>query len=196
MQRLIDAANGLVRLVTLAPERDEGFKTIQMLAGQGIVIAAGHTDASLDTLRGAIDSGLSIFTHLGNGCPMQMHRHDNIIQRALHFSQKLWFTFIADGAHVPFFALKNYLRCADIGRSIIVSDAIAPAGLGPGRYTLGRWNLEIGADMVAWAPDRSHLVGAAITMKQSAQNLRSELELSQQQIKLMTEVNPRKAIGI
>src|SRR4051812_46821000 len=68
MQRLLDAANGLTRMVTLAPERDAGFKVISMLTKQNIRVSAGHCDATLDQLRGAIDAGLSMFTHLGNGC--------------------------------------------------------------------------------------------------------------------------------
>src|SRR4051812_42045667 len=83
MKQLLEAGAGLVRMVTLAPERDAGFRIVSMLAKQGIRISAGHTDASTDELRGAIDAGLSMFTHLGNGCPMQMHRHDNIIHRVL-----------------------------------------------------------------------------------------------------------------
>lgn len=146
---LIEAGKGLVKLVTLAPERDAGFETTAFLAGQGIRVAAGHTNATIDELRGAIDAGLTIFTHLGNGCPMQMHRHDNIVQRALSLREKLWICFIADGAHVPFFALRNYLDLVGSQRAIVVTDAIAPAGMGPGRYSFSRWNLLIGKDMVA-----------------------------------------------
>ena len=112
MKQLLDAAAGLTRIVTLAPERDEGGRTTAMLAANGIVVSAGHTDASVDELRTAIDEGLSMFTHLGNGCPMQLHRHDNIVQRALSLAPHLWMRFIADGAHVPFVALGNYLRLA------------------------------------------------------------------------------------
>ena len=136
-----------------------------------------------------------MFTHLGNGCPMQMHRHDNIIQRALSLRDRLWLCFIADGVHVPFFALQNYLRLAGIDRAIVVTDAIAPAGLGPGRYTLGRWDLIIGDDMVARAPDGSHFVGSAITMKQSAANLRRALQLPDAVIRQLTGDNPRTAVG-
>src|SRR2546421_3236716 len=82
MLRLLDAAGGLTRLVTLAPENDPGFAVTTMLAKQNIRVSAGHTNASLDQLKAAIDAGLSMFTHLGNGCPMQIHHHDNIIQRA------------------------------------------------------------------------------------------------------------------
>jgi N-acetylglucosamine-6-phosphate deacetylase len=200
MERLLDAGAGLVRLVTLAPERDEGQRVIRMLARRQIVISAGHTDASVDELRTAIDAGLSLFTHVGNGCPMTMHRHDNIVQRALHVQHasggQLWLCYIADGAHVPFFSLGNYLRLAEIDRCIIVTDAIAPAGLGPGRYSLGRWTLDIGADMVARAPDGSHLVGAAITMKQSEANLVNHVGLTKEQVQQLMCKNPRAALKL
>ena len=195
MARLLDAAAGLARIVTLAPERDERFVVTRRLAAQGIVVSAGHTDASLDQLRGAIDAGLSMFTHLGNGCPMQMHRHDNIIQRALSLADRLCVSFIADGTHVSFPALGNYLRLAGEGRTIVVTDCTAPAGLGPGRYTLGRWDIVVGDDMVPHAPDRSHLVGSGITMRRSAENLRTALGLPEATVRRLTCDNPRTLLG-
>lgn len=195
MARLLDAAAGLARIVTLAPERDERFVVTRRLAAQGIIVSAGHTDASLDQLRGAIDAGLSMFTHLGNGCPMQMHRHDNIVQRVLSLTDRLWVSFIADGTHVSFPALGNYLRLAGEGRAIVVTDCTAPAGLGPGRYTLGRWDIVVGDDMVPHAPDRSHLVGSGITMKRSAENLRTALGLPEATVRRLTCDNPRTLLG-
>jgi N-acetylglucosamine-6-phosphate deacetylase len=195
MTRLLDAACGLTRVVTLAPECDPGLAVTRCLASRGIIVSAGHTDATLDQLRRAIDAGLSMFTHVGNGCPMHMNRHDNIIQRALSLADELWLCFIADGAHVPFVALRNYLKLAREDRSIVVTDAIAPAGLGPGRYRFGRWDLEIGEDMVPRAPDRSHLVGSGITMKQNAENLQRSLGLPESVVRKLTLENPRIAIG-
>jgi N-acetylglucosamine-6-phosphate deacetylase len=196
MNRLLDAAGGLTRLVTLAPERDAGLMVTRRLVARNITVAAGHCDPSLDELQAAIDAGLSVFTHLGNGCPMQMHRHDNIIQRALSLHDRLWLCFIADGAHVAFPALGNYLRAAGLDRCVVVTDAIAPASLGPGRYTLGRWDLVIGPDLVARAPDGSHLIGAVVTMPQSAANLVEHVGLSQEDALRLTVTNPRRAIGL
>jgi N-acetylglucosamine-6-phosphate deacetylase len=196
MQRLLDAGGELVKLVTLAPEQDDGAAVTKMLASQSVRISAGHTDASVDQLRAAIDAGLTLFTHLGNGCPMQMHRHDNIVQRALSLCDRLNIMFIADGTHVPYVALKNYLRLTNPDSTIVVSDAIAPAGLGPGRYTLGRWDLLIEEDMVARAPDRSHFVGSAITMKQAYANLVGPVELTQTDATKLTRDNPMRAVGI
>lgn len=196
MKRLLDAAGGLARVVTLAPERDAGLQVTRLLASDGIVVSAGHCDPSVEELRAAIDAGLSMFTHVGNGCPMLMHRHDNIVQRALSLAGDLWLCFIADGAHVPFVALGNYLELAGYEHCIVVSDGIAAAGLGPGRYTLGRWDIEIGDDMVARAPDRSHLIGSAISMKQSVSNLRDRLHLPDPILRQLAFENPRTAIGL
>jgi len=195
MLRLLDAAGGLARIVTLAPERDPGLKVTRRLAEERAVISAGHCNAMLDELKAAIDSGLTMFTHLGNGCPMQMHRHDNIVQRVLSLADRLWITFIADGAHVPLFALKNYLQIVGVERAVVVTDAIAPAGLGPGDYTISRWRLRIGEDLLARAPDGSHLIGAAMGMPRVAENLRA-IGLSDADVERVTFQNPKRAIGL
>jgi N-acetylglucosamine-6-phosphate deacetylase len=197
MKRLLDAAGGLARLVTLAPERDPGLAVTRMLSSAGVVVSAGHCDPSIEQLRAAIDAGLTMFTHLGNACPMSLPRHENVIQRALSLladGTLRWATFIADGAHVPLFALKNYLRVVGLDRAIAVSDAIAPAGLGPGRYTLGRWDLQIGEDLVARSPDGSHLVGSAISLKIAQENLVTRLGMTRQDARQLTEDNPRRAV--
>jgi len=195
MGRLLDAAGGLARIVTLAPECDPGMKTTRFLADRKITVSAGHTNASLDQLRAAADAGLRMFTHLGNGCPMNVHRHDNIVQRGLAMAERLWIGFIADGVHVPFFALRNYLRTAGIERCFVVTDAIAPAGKGPGRYRLGRWDLLIGEDLVARAPDGSHFVGSAISMPRVMENLTRGVGLTEQEALRLTRENPRAAVG-
>jgi N-acetylglucosamine-6-phosphate deacetylase len=194
--KLMDSGQGLVRLFTLAPERDAAMKVIKMLRKRGIAVSAGHTDATRDQLRAAVDAGLSLATHLGNGCPMQMNRHDNIIQRILSFADSITPCFIADGVHVPFFALKNYLKIAGVDRAVVVTDAMAAAGMGPGRYRISRWDLEVGEDLAVWAPDRSHLVGSAGTMQRSQRNLMHHVGLSDGECHQLLSTNPRKALGL
>jgi N-acetylglucosamine-6-phosphate deacetylase len=196
MQQFLDAADGMIKLVTLAPEGDPGMRVTRMLADQGVVVSAGHTDASLDDLKRAIDAGLTMFTHLGNGCPATMARHDNIIQRALSLRDKLWLCFIADGAHIPYFVLRNYLDLTGLDRTIVVTDCIVAADLGPGRFTFGRWDLNIGEDLVARAPDNSHLVGSTVTMPQSLINLTTHLGLSATDAHTLLEHNPKRAMGL
>lgn len=195
MKRLLEAAGSLTRIVTLAPECDPGLRTTRFLADLGICVSAGHSDASLDELHAAIDAGLSMFTHLGNGCPGQMRRHDNIVQRVLSLADKLWISFIADGAHVPCFALKNYLQVTGLDRAVIVTDAISAAGLGPGRYTLGPQTIEIGEDLVPWSEDRSHFVGSAATMPTMAERLERELSMTAREVEQLMSTNPRLVLG-
>ena len=195
MARLLAAADGLARLVTLAPERDPGLRVTRMLAGQGIVVAAGHTDAGLDDLRAALDVGLTMVTHLGNGCPPMMPRHDNIIQRTLSLADRLWLCFIADGVHIPFFALRNYLHVTGYAQAIVVTDAMAAAGLGPGSYRLGRRTVEVGADLVARADAQGTLAGSTGTMARSERNLREVLGLPEAVTQALLVDNPRRAIG-
>ena len=195
MERLLEAADGLTRIVTLAPEHDEGLHVTRYLADHGITVAAGHCDPSLEQLQAAIDAGLSMFTHLGNGCPAKLNRHDNIIQRTLSLSDQLWISFIADGHHVPFPALGNYLRSARIERCVIVSDAISAAGLGPGRYQVGNQSVEVGEDLVPRSADGTHFVGSATTIPKMMENLRRDLRLSQDEIQQLTSIGPRRILG-
>jgi N-acetylglucosamine-6-phosphate deacetylase len=192
--KLIDAGAGLVRLVTLAPEQDADGSVTKRLAEQGVVVSAGHCNPSLEQLERSIDAGLSMFTHLGNGCPLQMHRHDNVIQRVLSLSDKLWICFIADGVHVPFVALQNYLRLVGPEHAIVVSDAISAAGKGPGLYTLAGHQVVVDEQLATWAADRSHLVGSACTLRQMAENLRTKVSLSEEAIRRLTVDNPRAAL--
>jgi N-acetylglucosamine-6-phosphate deacetylase len=192
MKRLLDAAGGITKIVTLAPERDAKSSVTKYLARQGVSVSAGHCNPSLDELYAAIDAGLSLFTHLGNGCPGMLPRHDNIIQRALSLSDELMFGFIADGVHVPFVTLGNYLKCCGLDRAFIVTDAIRGAGLGPGKYTIGKLPVVVDENLATWSADRSHLMGSAGTMRRSEENLRRALGFDDRQIQQLMCDNPRK----
>jgi len=194
-KRLLDAGDGMVRIVTLAPERDAGMGVTRWLAAQNVLVSAGHTDASLDELLAAIDAGLSMFTHLGNGCPKFLHRHDNIIQRALSLSDRLAIGFIADGVHVPLPALGNYLRMAGMDRAFVVTDAIEAARLGPGQYSVGGQTVRVGEDLVARSEDGSHFVGSTTTMPRTAKLLREQLHLPPEDVEKLLWTNPRRLLG-
>jgi N-acetylglucosamine-6-phosphate deacetylase len=194
--RLLEAADGLVRLLTLAPERDPDGLLIRWLVDQKVCVSAGHCNPTLDQLLQSIDAGLTMFTHLGNGCPLLLNRHANIIQRVLNCSDRLWVCFIADGVHVPFVALRNYLALVGDERAIVVSDAIAAAGNGPGIYELAGQQVVVDDRLATWAADKSHLIGSACTMQQAVSNLHRELSLSSYAIQRLTVANPRFALAI
>ena len=193
-KRLLAAADGRTRLITLAPEHDQGFATTRFLTDQGVTVSAGHCDPSLDELTGAIDAGLSMITHFGNGCPVELPRHDNFLQRVLRRREHLWIGFIPDGAHVNWFALKNYLDLVGVDRAIMVTDAISAATLGPGRYEISGMAVEVDQDGVARKPGSKNLAGSTVTMPKIRENLSKELGFDETAIAQMIDLNPRKAI--
>ena len=163
--RLLEAGRGMVRLLTLAPEQDPNCGTIQRLSDEGILVFAGHTDASFDTLKHAIDCGLRGFTHLGNGCIHQVDRQDNIMQRVLALRDKLMITLIADGIHLPPWLLKSWLEIIGSKRSIIISDSMSAAGMPAGEYTIGNQAVLVEPSRRTSHRDHGYLAGSASTME-------------------------------
>jgi N-acetylglucosamine-6-phosphate deacetylase len=195
-QAILDAGTGLVKLLTLAPEQDSGGVVTKFLVEQGVIVSAGHCDPSLDQLKEAIDGGLSMVTHFGNGCPVELPRHDNVLQRFLALREYLWFCFIPDGVHIDFFALKNYLDLVGIDRSIMTSDAISAATLGPGLHEISGISVEVDEDGVARRPGSPNLAGSTVTMTGILCNLSQDLGLSGEAITALVDRNPRTALGL
>ncbi len=160
-KRIADAGQGLVRLVTLAPEVDESCQSIDWLSRSGIVVFAGHTDASLDCLKRALDHGLKGFTHLGNGCAMEVHRHDNIVNRVLALKEKLTVSVIADGVHIPFWLLRSWVEILGAEHMIVTSDAMSAAGMPPGEYLISGQPIVVDSDRRTHHRDHHYLAGSA-----------------------------------
>jgi N-acetylglucosamine-6-phosphate deacetylase len=161
-ERLQSAAGGRVRLITLAPEWPGSPECIAAMTRAGVHISLGHTNASERQIDDAIRAGARFVTHLGNGCPLEMHRHDNVVQRLLA-RDELTACFIPDGVHLPRFVLQNFFRAKPPGRALFTTDAMAGAGAGPGRYRIGRLEIEVGADGVARQPGGKGFAGSTLT---------------------------------
>ena len=192
--RLVDAGLGLVRLVTLAPERDVDSQTTRRLVDQGVVVAAGHSDASLDELQRAMDAGLSLFTHLGNACPGLVPRHDNIMTRVLSVAEQLSISLIADGHHLPWHTFATFIKCIPPENLIVVSDAISAAGLGPGIHRLASQEVEVDPDGAAWAKGREHFAGCATPMCRMQELLQEHLAIDPQTCETWMSTNPARLI--
>jgi N-acetylglucosamine-6-phosphate deacetylase len=195
-QAILDAGEGLVKLITLAPEQDSGAVVTKFLVEQAVVVSAGHCDPSLDQVKAAIDGGLSMVTHFGNGCPVELSRHDNVLQRFLSLREHLWFCFIPDGVHVDFFALKNYLDLVGVDRSIMTTDAISAATLGSGMHEISGISVKVDEDGVARRPGSPNLAGSTVTMPRILHNLSQEIGLSEEEIIALVDRNPRCALGL
>ncbi len=167
--RLIAAAGGNVRLVTLAPEWPGSPEVIAHLVARGVRVAIGHSDASDDDLDRAIAAGLTLCTHLGNGVPTLLPRHDNIIQRLLA-RDELTAVFIPDGLHLPPPVLRNFVRAKPRDKVLFTTDCMAAAGAPPGRYTLRHVTTEVGADGVVREPGKPNFAGSSLTPDRAVVN--------------------------
>lgn len=174
-ERLQTAANGNLRLVTLAPEWPGSSEFIAETTRRGVIISLGHTDASEAQIDEAIRAGATLCTHLGNGVPATLPRHDNVIQRLLA-RDELTACFIPDGAHIPPFALRNFFRAKPRGKVVLTTDAMAAAGAPPGRYRIGRLELEC-LDGVVRLPGQPYLAGSALAPDQGVANAAKWLEI-------------------
>jgi N-acetylglucosamine-6-phosphate deacetylase len=159
--RELRAATGNDRvLITMAPEREGAIDGIQFATSAGIRVSLGHTDASAEILRRAVAAGATGFTHLSNGCPRDLHRHDNIVWRVCE-AEGLTVSFIADGIHVPAMPFRLMHKLIN-GPIYYTTDAMAAAGAGPGRYRLGELELEVGDDQIVRQPGKTNFAGSAL----------------------------------
>lgn len=147
-------------LITVAPERARALNCIAHARTRGIQVSLGHTNASAELLAEAARRGASAFTHLGNGCPRELDRHDNILWRVFEIPG-LIASLIPDGIHVSpaLFRLAHRV----LGESIYyTTDAMSAAGMPPGRYPLGKLELEVGPDQIVRQPGRTNFAGSAL----------------------------------
>lgn len=141
VEQLLEAADGCLRQITLAPELPGALDTIERFTREGVVCAVGHTEADADVTRAAIDRGARLITHAFNAMPGLHHRSPGPLGVALT-DERLTLELIVDGAHVH----PDVVRMAFIaapGRMALVSDAMAGAGCCDGSYTLGSLPVQV-----------------------------------------------------
>jgi N-acetylglucosamine-6-phosphate deacetylase len=126
---------GTMALLTLAPERQGALTAIERLAGEGVLVSIGHTDARADVVAAAATAGARMVTHLFNAMRGIHHREAGVAGQALA-DERLACGFILDGHHVSETVAKVAFAAAG-GRIALITDAIAPAGMEPGFYELG-----------------------------------------------------------
>jgi N-acetylglucosamine-6-phosphate deacetylase len=147
-------------LLTVAPERSGVLKAIELAVAQGMKASLGHTNAPFEIVREAVRAGATAFTHLGNGCPRELDRHDNILWRVFE-TPELTVSLIPDQIHIS----PSLFRVMDremAGRIYYTTDAMSAAGMPPGRYKLGRMELQVGADQIVRRPGTQLFAGSAL----------------------------------
>jgi len=130
------AAGGALRIVTMAPELDGALEVAAWLRSKGIIPSAGHTDATYDEMMAGVEAGFSHVAHLFNGMRPFHHREPGVVGAALD-DGRVSVELIADSLHLHPAALRLSVGRKGAGKTALVSDAVAPAGLGDGEYMLG-----------------------------------------------------------
>ena len=194
-QRFQEAAGGRIRLVTVAPELPGIMRFIEQAVASGVVVGLGHTGANARQIAVAVAAGATVATHLGNGSHAVLPRHANYIQVQLA-EDRLMAAFIADGHHLPPYVVKNFIRAKGVVRSILVTDAVPPAGMPPGVYRYGRVEVEAKPDGLICLPGTPYLFGAATTLENCIANVVAWAGVPLADAIRMAAENPARLLGL
>jgi N-acetylglucosamine-6-phosphate deacetylase len=151
-ERLRAAARGHLRVITLAPELPGAAPLIEAAARAGVTVAIGHTDATADVTSAAVDAGATHATHLFNGMRPPHHREPGAVG-ALLARDEVTCEVIADGAHVHGTTIRLAARVAGPDRLVLITDAMAAAGMPDGSYRLGSMRVNVSGGVARLAQD-------------------------------------------
>jgi N-acetylglucosamine-6-phosphate deacetylase len=162
IDRILDAGEGTIRMVTLAPERDGALAAIRQIVDAGVVVAVGHTEASYEQTLAAIDAGATVGTHLFNAMrPIDRREPGPVI--ALLEQSRVTVELITDGVHVDPAIYRHVTRSAGPDRVSLVTDAMAATGMADGIYHLGPLGVDV-VGGVARVSGTDTIAGSTATM--------------------------------
>lgn len=159
LRRLQKAANGLVRLVTVAPEQPHAGEFIRGAAADGITVSIGHTTADYETACAAMDAGASHCTHLFNAMPPFTHRSPGVIGAAFdHPATRV--ELICDGIHIHPSVVRATFKLFGAERVVLVSDSLRATGMPDGQYPFGGQEIVVHGNRATLAHDPNTLAGS------------------------------------
>jgi len=194
LRRLQTAAEGCVKLVTVAPEQPNAMEFIRAAKEMGITVSVGHTVADYDTAMEAFRSGATHATHLYNGMPSIHHRAPAVIGAAFD-SAGVRAELICDGVHIHGAVVRMTFQLFGKERMVLISDSLRATGMPDGQYPFGGQEIEVHGN-------RATIVGHPETLAGSVTSLMGCLR---QAVKFGIPVadavractyNPAAAIGI
>lgn len=194
-RRWQDIADGMIRLVTLAPEKEGAIPFIEKLVSTGVVVSIGHTDTSGEEVQNAISAGATLSTHLGNGAHGMIQRHPNYIWEQLA-ADELYASLIVDSHHLPPSVVKSMLRAKTLDKCILISDATALAGMPPGNYEFAGQPVTLKADQSIRLVGTEYLAGSAIALVHGVENSVKFADTSLGQAISLATVNPMRLLDI
>ena len=186
------AADGNIRLVTISPEWNETPAYVREIARTGVVASIGHTKATADQIRAAVDAGATMSTHLGNAAHPTLPKTQNYIWEQLA-EDRLTASFILDGIHIPGSFFRAAVRAKGVERAVLVTDAVMPAMCAPGPYKLGQVEVELRSNGSVTLRGGDRLAGSALRMDHAIGNSIRFGAISLREAFAMATVNPARA---
>jgi N-acetylglucosamine-6-phosphate deacetylase len=165
-----EAAGGRIIQVTIAPELEGAMDFIKLCTKEGIVVAMGHSNASAEQIKQAVENGMRLSTHLGNGCANLIHRHNNPIWPQLA-NDKLMPSIIADGHHLLPDEIKVFYKVKGKNNIVLTSDVIYLSGMAPGKYSFLESEVVLTEEGMLLNADQSCLAGASFPLLKGVGNM-------------------------
>ncbi|WP_189814643.1 N-acetylglucosamine-6-phosphate deacetylase [Streptomyces olivaceoviridis] len=194
VRKLIDAARGKAKMVTLATELPGGIDSVRLLVEHGVLAAIGHTDAGYEQTVEAIDAGATVATHLFNAMPALNHRAPGPIAALLE-DERVTVELINDGVHLHPAALELAFHHAGADRVAFITDAMDAAGTGDGRYMLGPLEVEV-SEGVARLVEGGSIAGSTLTLDRAFQRAVTVDKLSVEDAVTALSANPARLLGL
>ena len=194
VRKLVDAARGRAKMLTLATELPGGLDSVRLLADHGVIAAIGHTDATYEQTVEAIDAGATVATHLFNAMPPLGHRSPGPITALLE-DDRITVELINDGTHLHPAALQLAFHHAGADRVAFITDAMDAAGFGDGRYWLGPLEVEV-ADGVARLVEDGTIAGSTLTLDRAFKRAVTVDGLSVEDAVTALSATPARLLGM
>lgn len=194
VRKLVDAARGHARMMTLATELPGGLDSVRLLTELGVIAAVGHTDATYEQTLAAIDAGATVATHLFNAMPPLGHRSPGPVTALLE-DERVTVELINDGTHLHPAALRLAFRHAGRGRVALITDAMDAAGFGDGRYLLGTMEVEV-TDGVARLVEGGSIAGSTLTLDRAFKRAVTVDGLPVEDVVAALSATPARLLGL
>lgn len=182
-----------IKLVTMAPELENGLDFIKDVTKSGVVASLGHTDATSDVVHSAVEAGANHITHLYNQMSPFHHREPGVVGAAF-LEDSLQVEIIVDGIHSHPKAVELAYRQKGASGIILITDAMRAKGLPPGTYDLGGQDVEVTHED-ARLPDGT-LAGSILTMENAAKNMKAITNCTLAELVAMTSTNAANQLGL
>lgn len=193
-EALLRAGRGWIRQVTLASELPGALEVAAQFRAAGVVVALGHSDTDYQQATAALQGDFTHVTHTFNAQRAFAHREPGVCGAVLA-SEKVTAEIIADMVHVHPAAIRILLRCLGTDRVVLITDALAAAGLSDGIYDLVGERVIVSGGRATLVVD-GNLAGSTATMNQCVRNMIYPVGVPIWDAVKMASLNPARAMGL